>query len=85
VSALDHVQWSEPRQFRGALATTLAKSQRNRRVFDLVFDRFFFQATESPLSRGVHEEVGNRTRKADASMRRAAPAPSPSDCGLRRL
>jgi hypothetical protein len=59
VSALHHVQWSEPRQFRGALATTLAKSQEDRRIFDLVFDRFFFQATEmSAVAEGVHEDGG---------------------------
>src|SRR6478736_5507539 len=59
VAALDHVQWGEPRQCRGALATTLAKSQEDRRVFDLVFDRFCFRAAEMAAVReGVTEGGG---------------------------
>jgi uncharacterized protein with von Willebrand factor type A (vWA) domain len=49
--ALEHVPWSDQRDFREALATTLAKSQEDRRVFELVFDRFFFRATEAEASR----------------------------------
>ena len=44
--ALELVDWSAPDQFRETLATTIAKSPEDRRVFDLVFDRFFFRATE---------------------------------------
>ena len=41
------------RAFRAALAATLAKSPEDRRVFDLVFDRFFFRAAEAAaLERG---------------------------------
>src|SRR4029450_5946760 len=44
--ALHHVSWQEQADFREALAATVAKSQEDRRVFDLVFDRFFFRAVE---------------------------------------
>src|SRR5215218_7667690 len=40
-AALQHVPWSEIDDFREALAATTAKSQEDRRVFELVFDRFF--------------------------------------------
>jgi uncharacterized protein len=55
-AALGEVEWTEPAPFREALAATLAKSPEDRRVFDLVFDRFFFRATEAAaLERGVRE------------------------------
>jgi uncharacterized protein with von Willebrand factor type A (vWA) domain len=55
-AALGEVAWTEPAPFREALAATLAKSPEDRRVFDLVFDRFFFRATEAAaLERGVRE------------------------------
>ena len=46
-AALEEIPWSERGPFREALAATLAKSPDDRRVFDLVFDRFFFRATMS--------------------------------------
>jgi len=49
--ALDLVEWTDQRDFKEALATTLAKSNDDRRVFDLVFDRFFFRATEAQAAR----------------------------------
>jgi hypothetical protein len=45
-SALELVNWTVPAEFRETLAATIAKSPEDRRVFDLVFDRFFFRATE---------------------------------------
>ena len=45
-AALDAVPWTDRGPFREALAATLAKSPEDRRVFDLVFDRFFFRAVE---------------------------------------
>src|SRR5690242_16432908 len=45
--ALGEVSWTEREDFREALAATLAKSQEDRRVFELVFDRFFFRAVEA--------------------------------------
>jgi uncharacterized protein len=55
-AALSEVDWKRPGPFREALAATLAKSPEDRRVFDLVFDRFFFRATEgAALEHGVRE------------------------------
>jgi uncharacterized protein with von Willebrand factor type A (vWA) domain len=45
-AVLREVPWTEQEDFREALAATLAKSQEDRRVFELVFDRFFFRAVE---------------------------------------
>ena len=45
-AALREVAWTDQTLFREALATTLAKSPDDRRVFELVFDRFFFRAAE---------------------------------------
>jgi len=49
--ALNLVEWTDQHDFKEALATTLAKSNDDRRVFELVFDRFFFRATESQAAR----------------------------------
>src|SRR3954462_2829542 len=58
-SALREVPWTVPEDFKEALAATLAKSPEDRRVFDLVFDRFFFRAAEGEgLARGVREAGG---------------------------
>ncbi|HEX5927465.1 MAG TPA: CoxE, partial [Baekduia sp.] len=58
-AALQHVPWTEQVDFREALAATLAKSQDDRRVFELVFDRFFFRAAElAAIEEGVREEGG---------------------------
>jgi uncharacterized protein with von Willebrand factor type A (vWA) domain len=48
---LEEIDWTSQRDFREALATTLAKSQDDRRVFELVFDRFFFRAVELAAAR----------------------------------
>ena len=51
--SLGEVRWTAPEDFREALAATLAKSQEDRRVFELVFDRFFFRAAElAAVARG---------------------------------
>ena len=56
-AALHHVSWTAQEDFREALAATLAKSQEDRRVFELVFDRFFFRAVEKEaVQRGLSEE-----------------------------
>src|SRR5918992_4990639 len=44
--ALDAVSWTGRDDFREALAATLAKSQEDRHVLDVLFDRFFFRAVE---------------------------------------
>jgi uncharacterized protein with von Willebrand factor type A (vWA) domain len=54
--ALKHVPWTDPTDFKEALAATIAKSPENRRIFELVFDRFFFRAAEAEATRqGVSE------------------------------
>jgi uncharacterized protein with von Willebrand factor type A (vWA) domain len=54
---LNEISWTSQEDFREALAATLAKSQEDRRVFELVFDRFFFRAVELAAARqGVQEE-----------------------------
>jgi uncharacterized protein with von Willebrand factor type A (vWA) domain len=58
-AALGEVSWTEEPAFREALAATLAKSPEDRRVFDLVFERFFFRAAEGEaLRQGVRERAG---------------------------
>ena len=55
-AALRAVRWWSEQDFREALAATLAKSQEDRRVLWLVFDRFFFHATErAAVQRGLEE------------------------------
>jgi uncharacterized protein len=49
--ALNLVEWTDQQDFKEALAATLAKSNDDRRVFELVFDRFFFRATEAQAAR----------------------------------
>jgi uncharacterized protein with von Willebrand factor type A (vWA) domain len=56
LAALEAVPWGSEEDFREALAATIAKSQEDRRVFELLFDRFFFRAAEAEaLERGVGE------------------------------
>ncbi len=57
-AALAHVDWRERATFHAALATTLAKSPEDRRVFDLVFERFFFRATEAAAIEAGIVETG---------------------------
>src|ERR687886_1487712 len=55
--ALSELSWTGQEDFREALAATLAKSQEDRRVFELVFDRFFFRAVErEAVQRGIREQ-----------------------------
>ena len=55
-AALDEVPWTDRAAFREALAATLAKSPEDRRVFGLVFERFFFRAAErQAVEREVRE------------------------------
>jgi uncharacterized protein len=55
-AALRSVPWTEPADFREALAATVAKSQEDRRVFELLFERFFFRAAETEATeRGIDE------------------------------
>src|SRR5215813_10647459 len=55
-AALEHVPWTSQADFREALAATIAKSQDDRRVFELIFDRYFFRAAEaSAIEQGIGE------------------------------
>ena len=55
-AVLAEIPWTEPDGFREALAATLAKSQEDRRIFELVFERFFFRSAEAAaLREGVRE------------------------------
>ena len=68
-AALEEVPWEQPVDFREALAATLAKSPDDRRVFEIVFERFFFRATEAAAVRaGVHENgAGGQGEASGAS------------------
>ena len=46
-AALEQVPWSSQDDFREALAATIAKSQEDRRLFELLFERWFFRAAEA--------------------------------------
>jgi uncharacterized protein with von Willebrand factor type A (vWA) domain len=59
-AALEQVSWTSQDDFREALAATIAKSQEDRRLFELLFERWFFRATEAEaIERGI-EEQGRR-------------------------
>src|SRR5436190_3911903 len=56
-AVLDEVSWTDQRDFRESLAATIAKSQEDRRIFELLFDRHFFRAAETEaLERGLEDE-----------------------------
>ena len=66
---LREVPWTALADFREGLAATLAKSQEDRRVFDLVFDRFFFRATElAAVREGVTESGGIDAAGAELNL-----------------
>jgi uncharacterized protein len=65
-AVLREIPWTSQDDFREALAATLAKSQDDRRIFELVFDRFFFRAVElASVREGVEE--GDQTAAPDLS------------------
>jgi len=63
VAVLAELDWRDRATFQHGLAATLAKSPEDRRVFDLVFERFFFRAAEAAaIEAGVVEAgVGTST------------------------
>jgi uncharacterized protein len=66
---LREVPWSQGEDFREGLAATLAKSQEDRRIFDLVFDRFFFRAAElAAVREGVGEGGGIDAAGAELNL-----------------
>jgi len=65
--ALEHVPWTQREDFREALAATVAKSPEDRRVFELLFDRFFFRAAEAEaLDQGIGES--DRRHQGDGQV-----------------
>jgi uncharacterized protein with von Willebrand factor type A (vWA) domain len=59
VAVLEQVPWTGPEDFREALA----KSQEDRRLFELVFERFFFRAAEAAaIVEGVRARANSRPR-----------------------
>jgi uncharacterized protein len=91
--ALAHVPWQNQADFKEALAATLAKSPEDRRVFDLVFERFFFRAAEAAASRrGVtegsaqgQEQTDNEINLDTLRQQIAAALRDGSDAALRDL
>jgi uncharacterized protein with von Willebrand factor type A (vWA) domain len=87
-AALAEVPWEVREDFKEALAATLAKSPEDRRVFELVFDRFFFRAAEAEATvRGVREGEGFEDAAAidvDALREQIAQALMESDEGAMR-
>src|SRR3954463_10870902 len=67
-AALGEVEWTDTDAFREALAATLAKSPDDRRVFDLVFERFFFRAAEAAAVRHEVREEGGMDPNAMGSL-----------------
>ncbi len=72
-AALEQVPWTDQRDFREALASTVAKSQEDRRVFELLFERHFFRAAESQaLDLEVTEERYEGSDRLDLDELREA-------------
>jgi uncharacterized protein with von Willebrand factor type A (vWA) domain len=68
-AALKHISWTSQSHFKEAMAATLAKSPDDRRVFDLVFDRFFFRAAEAEASRqNITESAAGQGASADLEL-----------------
>jgi uncharacterized protein len=56
-AALEQVPWTSRDDFREALAATIAKSQEDRRLFELLFERWFFRTAEAEaIDQGIGEE-----------------------------
>jgi uncharacterized protein with von Willebrand factor type A (vWA) domain len=89
-TALRHVSWRRQADFRATLAATLAKSPEDRRVFELVFERFFFRATEAQAARlepGGQPHDASRGRFDLESLRKqiAAALANGSEAAMRDL
>jgi uncharacterized protein with von Willebrand factor type A (vWA) domain len=65
-AALDQVPWTVHDDFREALATTIAKSQEDRRLFELLFDRYFFRAAEAEA---VQRQIGEGEQRHEGGER----------------
>jgi uncharacterized protein len=69
-AALEMVEWTSQADFREALASTIAKSQDDRRVFELLFDRYFFRAAEAEAVQREITERGEGGGEAGAGAER---------------
>ncbi|MFN8161636.1 MAG: VWA domain-containing protein [Solirubrobacterales bacterium] len=58
--ALEQIPWGRQEDFREALAATIAKSQEDRRVFELLFERYFFRGAEAEAVERELTEEGTR-------------------------
>jgi uncharacterized protein with von Willebrand factor type A (vWA) domain len=67
-AALNHIRWTSQPDFKETLAATLAKSPEDRRVFELVFDRFFFRAAEAEAARQQITEGSNAAAEGDLDL-----------------
>jgi uncharacterized protein with von Willebrand factor type A (vWA) domain len=67
-AALNEVPWTEQADFKAALSTTLAKSPDDARIFELVFERFFFRATEAEATRHKISESPSRDGDFDVDL-----------------
>jgi uncharacterized protein len=63
-AALREISWTSEEDFRETLAATLAKSPEDRRIFELIFERFMFRAAESAA---IRERAGELGELKDAS------------------
>jgi uncharacterized protein len=67
--ALRHISWADQADFKEAMAATLAKSPEDRRVFELVFERFFFRAAEAEASRqNISESAAGQGAAGDLEL-----------------
>jgi len=65
-AALEQVPWESREGFREALATTIAKSQEDRRLFELLFERWFFRAAEAEA---IGREIGETEQRHEGAER----------------
>ena len=65
-AALDQVPWTVHDDFREALAATIAKSQEDRRLFELLFERWFFRAAEAEA---IEREIGETEQRHEGAER----------------
>jgi uncharacterized protein with von Willebrand factor type A (vWA) domain len=67
--ALRHISWTRQADFKGAMAATLAKSPEDGRIFELVFERFFFRAAEAEASRqNIAESAAGQGAGSDLEL-----------------
>ncbi len=75
--AVGAIPWTKRSDFREALAATLAKSPDDRRIFELIFDRFFFRAAEAEALERQIGESGELSADGDRLDLDAAPRAHP--------